>query len=71
MIPVLASVLIRMKKKLTVDLRSEKSKQCKEWMSYFKGQSAPWVFDFKSLLKDLSCKEAEAHSEVDAFMENL
>ena len=39
-------------------------------MSYFKGQSAPWVFDFKSLLKDLSCKEAEAHSDVDAFMEH-
>ena len=44
--------------------------QCKEWMSRFKGQSAPLVFDFKSLLKALSGKEAEAHSEVDAFMEH-
>ena len=43
--------------------------QCKEWMSRFKGQSEPLVFDFKSLLKDLFGKEAEAHSEVDAFME--
>ena len=44
--------------------------QCKEWMSHFKGQSAPLVFDFKSLLKDLSGKAAEAHSDVDAFMEH-
>ena len=44
--------------------------QCKEWMSRFKGQSEPLVFDFKSLLKALSGKEAEAHSEVDAFMEH-
>ena len=44
--------------------------QCKEWMSHFKGQSAPLVFDFKSLLKALSGKEAEAHSDVDAFMEH-
>ena len=28
------------------------------------------VFDFKSLLKALSDKEAEAQSEVDAFMEH-
>ena len=45
-------------------------KQCKEWMAHFKGQTAPLVFDFKSLLKALSDKEAEAHSEVDAFMEH-
>ena len=45
-------------------------KQCKEWMAHFKGQSAPLVFDFKSLLKALSGKEAEAQSEVDAFMEH-
>ena len=44
--------------------------QRKEWMSRFKGQSEPLVFDFKSLLKALSGKEAEAHSEVDAFMEH-
>ena len=43
---------------------------CKEWMSHFKGQSAPLVFDFKSLLKALSGKEAEVHSDVDAFMEH-
>ena len=29
-------------------------KQCKEWMAHFKGQNAPLVFDFKSLLKALS-----------------
>ena len=39
-------------------------------MAHFKGQTAPLVFDFKSLLKALSDKEAEAHSEVDAFMEH-
>ena len=39
-------------------------------MAHFKGQSAPLVFDFKSLLKALSGKEAEAQSEVDAFMEH-
>ena len=36
-------------------------RQCKEWMAHFKGQSAPLVFDFKSLLKALSGEEAEAH----------
>ena len=45
-------------------------KQCKDWMAQFKGQSAPFVFDFKSLLQALSGKEAEAQSEVDAFMEH-
>ena len=45
-------------------------KQCKEWMAHFKGHTAPLVFDFKSLLKALSGKEAEAQSEVDAFMEH-
>ena len=39
-------------------------------MAHFKGQTAPLVFDFKSLLKALSDKEAEAQSEVDAFMEH-
>ena len=45
-------------------------KQCKDWMAHFKEQSEPFVFDFKNLLKALSGKEAEAQSEVDAFMEN-
>ena len=44
-------------------------KQCKEWMAHFKGQSEPFAFDVKNLLKALSGKEA-AQSEVDAFMEN-
>ena len=39
-------------------------------MAHFKGQSAPFVFDFKNLLHALSGKEAEAQSEVDAFMEH-
>ena len=39
-------------------------------MAHFKEQSEPFVFDFKNLLKVLSGKEAEAQSEVDAFMEN-
>ena len=38
-------------------------------MAHFKEQSTPFVFDFKSLLQALSEKEAEAQSEVDAFME--
>ena len=33
-------------------------------------QRAPLVFDFKSLLKALSGKEAEAYSDVEAFMEH-
>ena len=45
-------------------------KQCKDWMAHFKEHSTPFVFDFKSLLKALSQKEAEAQSEVDAFMEH-
>eukprot|EP00434_Breviolum_minutum_P044510 symbB.v1.2.039761.t1/scaffold6771.1/size17783/1 len=45
-------------------------KQCKDWMAHFKEHSEPFVFDFKNLLKALSRKEAEAQSEVDAFMEN-
>ena len=39
-------------------------------MAHFKEYSEPFVFDFKKLLKALSGKEAEAQSEVDAFMEN-
>ena len=39
-------------------------------MAHFKAHSTPFVFDFKSLLKALSQKEAEAQSEVDAFMED-
>ena len=39
-------------------------------MAHFKEQSTPFVFDFKSLLQALSEKEAEAQSEVDAFMEH-
>ena len=66
---------IRMKKNNhIVVLQSKKlkhgGKQCKEWMAHFKGQTAPLVFDFKSLLKALSGKQAEAQSEVDAFMEH-
>ena len=45
-------------------------KKCKDWMARFKDQSQPFVYDFKELLKALSGKEAEAQSEVDAFMEN-
>ena len=44
--------------------------QCKEWMLYFKGQSAPLALDFQSLLQALCDKEADAHSEIDAFMEH-
>ena len=39
-------------------------------MAHFKEQGEPFVYDFKKLLKALSGKEAEAQSEVDAFMEN-
>ena len=39
--------------------------QCKDWS--YKDQSVPVVFDFQSLLKALSDKEAEAHSDDDAF----
>ena len=39
-------------------------------ISYFIVQSVLVVFDFQSLVKALSDKEAEAHSEVDAFMEH-
>ena len=45
-------------------------KKCQDWMSHFKEQSEPFVYDFKKLLKALSDKEAVAQSEVDAFMEN-
>ena len=53
---------VRMERLFTVDV------QRKEWgelvqevlLSYYKGHSVPLVFDFKSLLKDLSGKEAEA-----------
>ena len=38
-------------------------------MSYFKDQSLPVAFDFQSLLKALADKDAEAQSDVDAFME--
>ena len=44
--------------------------QCKEWMSYFRGQGEPVVLEFKKLLKALAGKEAEAHSDVEAFMEH-
>ena len=39
-------------------------------MAHFKGQSEPFVLDFKNLWKALPGKEAEAQSEVDAFMEH-
>ena len=45
-------------------------KQCKDWMEQFRERSTPFAFDFKSLLQALSQKEAEAQSEVDAFMED-
>eukprot|EP00434_Breviolum_minutum_P038312 symbB.v1.2.033979.t1/scaffold4298.1/size41722/2 len=45
-------------------------KQCKDWMELFRERSTPFAFDFKSLLQALSQKEAEAQSEVDAFMEH-
>ena len=45
-------------------------KQCKDWMEQFRERSTPFAFDFKSLLQALSQKEAEAQSEVDAFMEH-
>ena len=38
--------------------------------AYFKDESVPVVFDFQSLLKALLEKEAEAHSDVEAFMEH-
>ena len=45
-------------------------KQCKDWMEQFRERSTPFAFDFKSLLQALSQKEAEAQSEVDAFMKH-
>ena len=44
--------------------------QCKEWMLYFKGQSAPLVLDLQGLLQAFRGKEADARAEVEAFMEH-
>ena len=44
--------------------------QCKEWMEYFKGQSAPGVPDLQSRLQVLRGKEAVARAEVETFMEH-
>ena len=61
-----------MKKNHIGVLQSKRSKHggnnAKSGMAHFKGQTAPLVFDFKSLLKALSDKEAEAQSEVVAFI---
>ena len=45
-------------------------RQCKEWMLSYKGQNPPGVFNFQSLLKAFTAKEAEAQSELNAFMEH-
>ena len=44
--------------------------QCKEWMHYFKGQSAPVVPDLQGLLQVFRGKEEVAHAEVETFMEH-
>ena len=44
--------------------------QCKEWMLYFKGQSAPLVQDLQGLLQAFRGKEEVARAEVEAFMEH-
>ena len=44
--------------------------QCKEWMLYFKGQSAPLVQDLQGLLQAFQGKEEDARAEVEAFMEH-
>ena len=44
--------------------------QCKEWMLYFKCQSAPLVLDLQGLLQAFRGKEADARAEVEAFMEH-
>ena len=44
--------------------------QCKDWMLYFKGQSSPSVLDIQGLLQAFRSKEADAHAEVEAFMEH-
>ena len=43
--------------------------QCKDWMQYFKGQSAPMVLDLHGLLA-FRWKEEGARAEVEAFMEH-
>ena len=44
--------------------------QCKEWMPYFKGQSAPLVQDLQGLLQAFRGKEEVARTEVETFMEH-
>ena len=66
-----ATTRIRMKKNHIVVLQSKKSKHGgNNAKSGWHTSKAPLVFDFKSLLKGLSGKEAEAQSEVDAFVEH-
>ena len=45
-------------------------KQCKDWMQYFKGQSAPLALDLNGLLQAFRGKEEGARAEVEAFMEH-
>ena len=45
--------------------------QWKEWMLYFKDQSAPLVLDFQGLLQAFRGKEEDARAEVEAFMEHV
>ena len=51
------------------DLLTWFSQQCKDWMQYFKGQSAPMVLDLHGLLQAFRCKEG-ARAEIEAFMEH-
>ena len=44
--------------------------KCKEWMEYFKGQSAPVVPDLQGRLQVLRGKEEVARAEVETFMEH-
>ena len=44
--------------------------KCKEWMLYYKGQSAPLVYDLQGLLQAFCDKEEDARAEVEAYMES-
>ena len=44
--------------------------ECKEWMHYFKGQSAPVVPDLQGLLQVFRGKKEVARAEVKTFMEH-
>ena len=43
--------------------------QCKEWMLYYKSQSAPLVQDLQGLLQAFRGKEEDSRAEVEAYME--